>query len=59
MHDGFITGVETAGWNIMKLLKIAYQILKDSPARREDYISVTGSNKFPVQFYSARYVDRS
>ena len=43
----------------MKLLKIAYQILKDSPARREDYISVTGSNKFPVQFYSARYVDRS
>ena len=26
--------------------------MKDSPARREDYIIVTGSNKFPQQFCS-------
>ena len=50
---------ETTGWNIKKLLKSAYQILKDSPARREDYISVTGSNNFPQQFCSTKYVDRS
>ena len=39
------------------LLKSGYQILHDSPARRDDYISITKSFKFPLAFYSTQWVE--
>ena len=41
----FKTRMETRGWKIKKSLKAAYTILHDSPARRSNYQSVTGSSK--------------
>ena len=39
------------------LLKSGYQILHDSPARRDDYISITKSFKFPLAFCSTQWVE--
>ena len=42
IHGAFKTGAESADWKMKKILKAAFQILHDSPAKREDYKSITG-----------------
>ena len=37
VHGSFKTGAEASGWSIKQLLKSCHQILKDSPARRDDF----------------------
>lgn len=46
--------VETGGWNLKKLLKFCFQLLKDTPTRREDFVSVTELSRFPLQFCATR-----
>ena len=46
-------------WNVNSTLKALYRILKDSPARRADYSSVTGSTLFPLKFCSTRWVENT
>ena len=50
MHGSFKTGTEKTGWNLKSLLKDSFQILHDTPAKREDYEPVTGSNEYPLFF---------
>ena len=50
VNGSFKTGAEKTGWNLKALLKGSFQILHDTPARREDYETVTGSNKYPLFF---------
>ena len=50
------SGAEATNWNIQKVLQSAFQILHDSPARQEDYESVTGSKKSPLFFCATRFV---
>ena len=45
IHGGLKTGTEASGWE----MKAAYTILHDSPARRDNYQSVTGSSRAPWQ----------
>ena len=54
IHGTFKTGVEATNWNIKKTLRGAFCILHDSPARREDYESVTGCSKYPLNFCATR-----
>ena len=54
VHSSFKTGAEKAGWNLKALLKDSLQILHDTPARREDYETVTGSDKYPLFFCATR-----
>ena len=37
VHGSFKTGAEKTGWNLKALLKGSFQILRDTPVRREDY----------------------
>ena len=53
-HGVFKTGFEKNAWKIKKILKGAY-VFHDSPARREDYTTKTGSTQFPHYFYGTRY----
>ena len=39
----------------MKTGEIEYTIIHDSPARREDYASVSGSKLYPLGFGATRY----
>ena len=44
LHGSFQTSAEKTGWNWMALLKVLFQILHNTLARREDYEKVTSSN---------------
>ena len=57
MHGAFQTGAVKSTWNIHKILKAVWQILHDSPGRRDYYISVTGSTSFPHHFCAAKWVE--
>ena len=57
VHRAFQTGATTTCWNIKGTLKAIYKLLRDSPARRADYISVTGSTLFPFSFCATRWVE--
>ena len=48
VHGAFQTGHNAVNWNVNSTLRAFYRILKDSPARRADYSSVTGSTLFPL-----------
>ena len=54
IHGAFKTGVEATNWNVKKTLRGAFNILGDSPARREDYESVTGCSEYPLKFSATR-----
>ena len=56
IHNAFKTGAESTGWGMKKILKGAYQMFHDSPARREDFLTVTNTNQFPQSFYATRFV---
>ena len=57
VHGAFKTGATQSGLNLKKLLKGAHRILRDTPARREDYFNLTGCSKFLLPFVATRWVE--
>ena len=57
IHGAFETGAVKSAWNIHKTLKAVKQIFHDSPVRRDDYISVTGSTSSYHHFCATRWVE--
>ena len=55
VHCAFKPGAEGSGWNLKNMLKSCFHLLKDTPARRDDFISITESTKFPLQFCATRF----
>ena len=47
IHGAFKTGIEVTGWALKSVLKGAHTVLHDTPARRADYFTVTGSDQYP------------
>ena len=56
IHNAFKIGAESSGWNMKAILKGVFSILHDTLARREDYISITGKERFPLLFCATRWV---
>ena len=50
IHGACKSGAEKNGWDIKLIFKPAYTILHDTPARSEDFISVTCEERFPLFF---------
>ena len=50
IHGAFRTGMKQTGWGIDLLLKSLCSHLHETPARREDYTKMRGSEVFPLQF---------
>ena len=48
MHGALKTGVKSTGWGLKETLSSNYNLLHDSPARRDDYTAQTGSTDFPL-----------
>ena len=57
IHGAFKTGEQSADWKLEKVLRNLHQILHDSPARRKDYVDVTGSSRFPLSFCGKRWIE--
>ena len=56
IHGASKTGAESSGWNMKAILKGVFTILNDTPARTEDYISITGEERFPLLFCATWWV---
>ena len=50
IHGAYKTGAESTNWKLKKILQGTFTLLHDSLARRDDYISLTGSNTFSLFF---------
>ena len=57
VHGAFRTGMKQTGWGIDLLLKSLCSHLHETPARREDYTKMTGSEVFPLQFCGHRWLE--
>ena len=57
VHASFEKGAKESGWNLGNALCSLWQILHDTPARREDFIQITGSDLLPFQFCQYRWVE--
>ena len=57
VHGAFKLGAEKNGWDIISIFKAAYTILHDTPARMEDFISVTAEERFPLFFCATHWVE--
>ena len=55
IHRAYETGAESTDWELKKILKGT--LLHDLPARRDDYISLTGSNTFPSYLCGIRWIE--
>ena len=54
VNGAFKSGAEASGWKLENILKSCFEIFSNSPARRDDYINITGSTKFPLRFCATR-----
>ena len=54
VHGALQSATESTSRNLKNIMKGTYQVLKDSPACREDYISITESTVFLLQLCPTR-----
>ena len=54
IHGAFKTGAESTSWNTRKTLHGSYQILHDSPARKDDFETIAASDIYPFIFCTTR-----
>ena len=57
VNGAFQDGAKASGWEIDKLLSSAYWLFKDTPARREDFTTVTKASEFPMKFCKYRWLE--
>ena len=57
LHGAFQTGITKSGWCLGQLLRALHKIFDESPARREVYIRVGSSDKFPLKFCATRWIE--
>ena len=57
VHGAFKTGFESVDWAVKNTLKGYYSLFHDSPARRDYYVSVSGSDIFPLSFCATQWVE--
>ena len=57
VHGAFKYGVTATGWKLDSLLRSLYYMFSDSPARREEYETLTGSSTWPLSFCGTRWLE--
>ena len=49
--------MSSTDWDVASVLTALYYIFKDSPARREDYLSISKNKKMPKKFCNYRWLE--
>ncbi|KAK0067710.1 hypothetical protein Bpfe_002551, partial [Biomphalaria pfeifferi] len=57
MHNAFRAGLASTGWELGHLFSLLSWLFKDTPARREDFTSLTCSSDFPLEHCQHRWVE--
>ena len=52
VHGRLQKGVNESGWKLGHLMRSLWQLFHDTPARREDFVKLTGSTVFPLKLSS-------
>src|SRR3989442_10039569 len=59
IYGALQTGHKASLWDINASLRAMYTLFKDSPARQDDYMALTGSTKFSKKFCQVRWVENA
>ena len=57
VHRSVKTAIDKSNVKIEETLKGGFQLLHNSPAKREDYGSVSGSTKYSLHYCATRWVE--
>lgn len=57
VHGAFKDALETTKWEIDSILKAAYHLFNNTPARRDDFQALTGCTLFPLKHAPHRWVE--
>ena len=57
VHGAFKSGFQSTSWQLDTILKSLFYLFNESPARRADFIDVTGNSVFPLAFCGTRWVE--
>ena len=49
--------MDATGWQVSSFLSSLYYLFKDAPARREDFVTMSGSTLMPLKFVSHRWLE--
>ncbi|XP_075735012.1 uncharacterized protein LOC142776049 [Rhipicephalus microplus] len=59
INGAYKAGHVASGWDLVSSLRSAYNLFKCVPARRADFVSLTGCSKFPIKFCAVRWLENS
>ena len=57
VHNSFKRGMDATGWQVSSFLSSLYYLFKGAPARREDFVTISGSPLMPLKFVSHRWLE--
>ena len=57
VHGAFHSGMLKTSWGIDSVLKALHNLFSESPAKREDFIKMTGTETFPLPFCGHRWLE--
>lgn len=57
VNNAFKNGCKASEWDIDTLLSSLYWLFKDSPARRDDILKISSSQKLPLKFCHHRWLE--
>ena len=57
VHGCFKTGALATDWHLKQIMKASRSLVKDSPARKDDYITLNNANLFPLNFTGVRWIE--
>ena len=57
VHAAICTGCQDRDWKTEGMLRALWYLFHHSPARRDDYTTVTGSTVFPLKFWATWWVE--
>ncbi|XP_075742493.1 uncharacterized protein LOC142796217 [Rhipicephalus microplus] len=59
INGAYKAGHVASGWDLVSFLQSTYNLFKCVPARRADFVSLTGCSKFPMNFCAVRWLENS
>lgn len=59
LHNSCKTAIDATHWGVSQILSVLHTLLKDTPARREDYEKTTGQSMYSLSFCSHHWVENA
>ena len=57
VNGAFLTGAKASGWSVDDNLMCLYRLFNDAPARREDFMKISGQSTMPLKFCKHRWLE--